>query len=52
MLRMVPNLTIYMHPYDKLINAHMSESSAAVRVTGSSAALWIWNIVKIALRNG
>lgn len=49
MLLMVPNLTINMHPYDRLIKAHISDSKAAVLVTGSSSALGIWNIVKIAL---
>ena len=36
-LLIVPNLTIYMHPYDRLIIAEVSERSAAVLMTGSFA---------------
>jgi hypothetical protein len=50
MLLIVPNLTIYIHPYDKLIKEQISESSAKVRVMGSLAACGIWNTVKIALK--
>lgn len=49
MLRMVPNRTIYMHPYERLINAHTSNISAKVRVTGSPAASGVWKMVRIAL---
>jgi len=49
MLLIVPNLTIYTHPYVKLISAHIRETRAAVLITGSFVALWTWNVVKIAL---
>lgn len=49
MLRIVPNLMIYMHPYDKLIKAEVNERSADVRITGSSAITWLWNMETIAL---
>ena len=37
MFFIVPNLTIYMHPNDKLIKAEVNERSAAVLITGSFA---------------
>ena len=49
MLRIVPNRTIYIQPYERLISAHTSDISAKVRVTGSPAASGIWKVVRIAL---
>ena len=49
MLRMVPKRTMYMIPYERLINALTREHNAAVRVNGSDAASCIWNKVKMAL---
>lgn len=49
MLRMFPKITIYVMPYERLINALIREQSAAVRITGSDAASGIWNMVKMAL---
>lgn len=50
MLRIDPKYTIYTHPYDKLINAKTSESSADHLVRGSSAASCIWKIVRMVLQ--
>ena len=35
MLLIVPNLTIYIHPYDRLIRAEVNERRAAVLIMGS-----------------
>lgn len=49
MVLIVPNLTMYMHPYSKLIKANINESSAVDLVSGSPEAPGIWNRVKMAL---
>jgi hypothetical protein len=45
----VPNLTMYMQPYERLARAQMRDKSDVVRVNGSPAAIGIWNMVRIAL---
>jgi len=52
MLRIFPKRTMYMIPYERLINALTREHSAAVRINGSLAASCIWNRVKMALIRG
>ena len=49
MLRMVSKCTLYMIPFERLINALTREHSVAVRVNGSDSASCIWNRVKMAL---
>lgn len=40
---------MYTQPYDKLMSAKTNENKADHLVRGSSAASWIWNIVRIVL---
>lgn len=49
-LRIVPNWTMYMHPYIRLMRAKINEKIAAHRVKGSPAASGTWNMVRMALR--
>lgn len=47
----VPDPTVYIHPYKKLTKAHINESSAVLLVIGSSAAPDRSNIVPMAKIN-
>jgi hypothetical protein len=48
-MRMLSKRTIYTAPNERLIIALTTEDRAAVRVSGSFSASWIWNTVRIAL---